>query len=72
MSVRTFSRFTSSEMNTYRKMIDAVTPPNTPPAAPCRKCSSHSPTFWATVAIEFRSDSAVTVTSRNGTRASTR
>ena len=71
MIVSTPSRFTSSEMNTYRNRIAAVTPPNTLPAAPCRRPSSHSPTFCAAVAIELRSESGVTVTSMNGTRCNT-
>ena len=71
MIFSTLSRFTKSEMNTYRNRIAAVMPPNTPPAAPCRRPSSHSPTFCATVVIELRSESGVTVTSMNGTLCST-
>ena len=70
MSGSTLSRLVNSEMNTYRNRIAAVIAPNTPPAAPCRMPSSHSPTSCATVVIESRSESGVTVTSTNGTRAS--
>ena len=71
ISSRRSSPLTSSEMNTYRKMIADVRPPNRPPAAPCRKCRPHSPARWAKVITQPCSCSGVmSVLLRNGRRSS--
>ena len=61
----------SRATNTYRKMTADVTSDAMLPTDSCRKLSAYSPPFCPSVAIASRTESWVSVTSRNGMRAST-